>query len=268
MTSAAQSIASFNQQARRLSDEEADIRLQLAACYRLVAHYGWTELIYNHISARVPGKEEHYLLNTFGLLFEEVTASNLVKVDMDCKIVDITPYTVHPAGFVLHHAVHAARPDVVCVLHTHTAAGMAVSAMKCGLLPLTQNAMMFHGRVGYHEFEGLALLTDERERIAESLGDNAVLILRNHGVLIAASSVPEAFSMMWFLEKAMQAQVLAMGSGQELNIPTNSAAEVTAKMAFTNNVVEQFDGGQSPVGKLEWPALLRKLDRIDPGFRD
>jgi ribulose-5-phosphate 4-epimerase/fuculose-1-phosphate aldolase len=268
MVSVATMDAQRRAESHSFSAVEYDMRVQLAACYRLVAHYGWTELIYNHISARVPGKDEHYLLNPFGFLFEEVTASNLVKVDMDCNIVDKTPHKVHPAGFVLHHAVHAARPDVVCVLHTHTPAGMAISALKCGLLPLTQNAMMFHGKVGYHDFEGLALMTDERQRIADNLGDNAVLILRNHGVLIAASSVSEAFSMMWFLEKAMQAQLYAMAASQELNMPSDQAAQLTAQMAFTQSRVAQFDGGKSPVGKLEWPALLRLLDRVNPGYRD
>lgn len=243
-------------------------RVDLAACYRLAAHYGWTDLIYTHISARVPGPDEHFLLNPFGWMFEEVTASSLVKVDVHGNIVSPTPHRIHPAGFVIHSAIHQARPDVLCVMHSHTRAGMAVSMMECGLLPLSQHAMLFEGRVAYHDSEGLALDIDERTRLARDLGDKPVMILRNHGTLVAGGSVGEAFSMMWHLEKAMQAQIDALASGQTLTRPSAEVARATAANGFTNKAMSQYDDGQSPMGRLEWPALLRKLDRMDPSYRN
>jgi ribulose-5-phosphate 4-epimerase/fuculose-1-phosphate aldolase len=252
----------------RVSGEEWDVRVDLAACYRLVAYYGMNSLIYNHISARVPGTDEQYLLNPFGLLYEEITASNLVKVDLEGNIVDPTPHRVHPAGFTLHRAVHQARPDVGCVLHVHTIAGMALSAMDCGLLPLTQNAMLFHNNVAYHDFEGLALDCDENERVARDLGDKAILILRNHGVLVAAPTVPLAFLMLFSLEGAMQAQLQAMASGAKLVIPTEAAAQQTARLGFNNNKENpDFAAEDKPEGRIEWPPLLRLLDRIDPSYK-
>jgi ribulose-5-phosphate 4-epimerase/fuculose-1-phosphate aldolase len=252
----------------RVSAEEWEARVNLAACYRLAAHYGWTDLIYTHISARVPGPQDHYLLNPFGFMFQEITASSLVKVDLDGKIVDPSPYKVHAAGFIIHSAVHAARPDAQCVIHSHTRAGMAVSMMKCGLLPLTQHAMLFHGRIAYHGTEGFALDLDERTRIARDLGDNMIMILRNHGTLVCGTSVGEAFSAMWHLEKAMQAQVDAMASGQELTVPPTAVAESTARMGFTRDRIDQYTDGMSPLGRLEWPALLRMLDGMDASYRN
>ncbi|MDB5582971.1 MAG: class aldolase/adducin family protein [Bradyrhizobium sp.] len=252
----------------RVSAEEWAVRVDLAACYRLVAHFGWNSLIYNHISARVPGDEEHYLLNPFGLLYEEITASNLVKVDMEGKIVDPTPHRVHPAGFTLHRAIHQARPDVQCALHIHTAANMAVSTMECGLLPLTQNAMLFYNNVAYHDFEGLALDCDENDRVARDLGDKAILILRNHGVLVAAASVPLAFVMTFSLELAFQAQVQALSSGQKLITPSEKAAMQTSRLGFGNNKENpDFAADDDPEGRIEWPAMLRLLDRIDPSYK-
>lgn len=251
-----------------ISDAERQTRIDLAACYRLVAHYRWTDLIYTHISARVPGPEEHFLLNPFGFMFDEITASSLVKVDLDGNIVSPTEHAIHPAGFVIHSAVHAARPDVACVLHSHTRAGMAVSAMKCGLLPLTQHAMLFEGRVGYHDSEGIALELDERQRIVADLGDKPVLILRNHGTLVAGGTIPETFSMLWHLERAMQAQVDALSSGQPLTMPMRETALNVASNGFTNRPMAVYQAGESPLGRLEWPALLRMLDRMDPSFRD
>lgn len=268
MSTVLKTIDSTQDVRRRVSAEEWEARVQLAACYRLIAHYGWTDLIYSHVSARVPGPENHYLLNPFGMMFHEITASSLVKIDVDGNIIDPTPHKIHKAGFVIHSAVHAAREDAHCVIHSHTRAGMAVSMMKCGLLPLTQHAMLFHGRVGYHDSEGFALETDERRRIAQNLGDNCVLILRNHGTLVAGSSVPEAFSMMWHLEKAMQAQIDGMASGQELTMPSAAVAEQTSRMGFTRGVVSQYDDGQSPLGRKEWPALVRMLDSMDPSYRN
>jgi ribulose-5-phosphate 4-epimerase/fuculose-1-phosphate aldolase len=247
---------------------EREARTNLAACYRLAAHYGWTDLIYTHISARAPGGQDHFLLNPFGWMFDEITASSLVKVDLEGNKVGDSPHRIHRAGFVIHSAIHAARPDAGCVIHSHTRAGMAVSMMECGLLPLTQHAMMFHGKVGYHASEGFALALDERRRLALDLGDKPVLILRNHGTLVAARTVPEAFAMMWHLEKAMQAQVDAMASGTPLSNPGPGVAEAIAARAFSDAPIAEHTEGQSPLGRLEWPALLRMLDRLDPSFRD
>jgi ribulose-5-phosphate 4-epimerase/fuculose-1-phosphate aldolase len=254
--------------AATMTPGEWDARVNLAAFYRLAAYYGWTDLIYTHISARVPGPDEHFLLNPFGWMFEEVTASSLVKVDLDGRIVAPTPHRIHPAGFVIHSAVHQARPDAMCVMHSHTRAGMAVSMMECGLLPLSQHAMLFEGRVAYHDSEGLALDLDERTRLALDLGDKAVMILRNHGTLVAGGSMAEAFSMMWHLEKAMQAQVDALASQQKLTQPPAEVAQATAANGFAGQKrMTQYGDEQSPLGRLEWPALLRKLDRMDPSFR-
>lgn len=250
-----------------VGEAEWQARVDLAACYRLAAHYGWTDLIYTHISARVPGPNEHFLLNPFGYLFDEVCASNLVKVDLDGNLIGDTPHFIHSAGFVIHSAIHAARPDAQCVFHSHTRAGMAVSMMQCGLLPLTQHAMLFHGRIAYHDSEGVAVHLDERARLARDLGDKAVMILRNHGTLVAAGSMAEAFSMMWHLEMAMKAQVDAMASGQPLSRPGDGVAESIASWAFSGRPLSEYRPGDSPLGRLEWPAMLRMLDRIDPSYR-
>jgi ribulose-5-phosphate 4-epimerase/fuculose-1-phosphate aldolase len=248
--------------------EEWQVRVDLAACYRLAACYGWTDLIYTHISARVPGPEEHFLLNPFGLMFDEICASNLVKVNLQGDIVEASPHPVHKAGFVIHSAVHAARPEVGCVIHAHTRAGMALSILKEGLLPLTQHAMLFHGRVAYHASEGPALDTGERERLVRDLGQNAVLILRNHGTLVCGRTVAEAFSMMWHLEKAMQAQLDALAAGREISVPPQAVAVQTARLGFTEAPLPEYTDGRSPLGWFEWPALLRRLDRLDRSFRD
>ncbi|VCU69878.1 Decarboxylase NovR [Pigmentiphaga humi] len=248
--------------------EEWQTRVDLAACYRLHARYGWTDLIYTHISARVPGADEHFLLNPFGLMFDEVCASNLVKIDIDGNIVAPTVHPIHRAGFVIHSAVHAARPDARCVIHAHTRAGMAVSAMKCGLLPLTQHAMLFHGRVAYHDSEGLANNIDERARLVADLGDRPVMILRNHGTLVAGATIGQAFAMMWHLEMAMQAQVDALASGRELTLPSPDLAAKISAAGFRPPGTRRSDGTVSPLGNLEWPALLRMLDRTDPSYRN
>jgi ribulose-5-phosphate 4-epimerase/fuculose-1-phosphate aldolase len=251
-----------------VSPQEWQTRVDLAACYRLAARYGWTDLIYTHISARVPGPDEHYLLNPFGFMFDEVCASNLVKVDLDGRIIGDSPHFIHRAGFVIHSAIHAARADAHCVFHSHTRAGMAVSIGKSGLLPLTQHAMLFHGRVAYHDSEGFALELEERKRLAADLGDKAVMILRNHGTLVVGSSIGEAFSMMWHLEKALQAQVDALAGGQAPNLPPPGVAQAIAKRAFTGESLASYRPGDSPLGRLEWPALLRMLDRTEPSYQD
>jgi len=249
-----------------MSETEWAARVNLAACYRLCALNGWTDLIFTHISMRVPGTG-HYLLNPFGWTFDEITASSLVKVDLDGNTIDPTEHEVHKAGFVIHSAIHAAREDAHCVLHLHTRAGMAISMLKCGLLPLSQHAMLFHGKVGYHESEGLALDLRERERLARDLGDNMILILRNHGTLVVGESPAQAFSAMWHLEKACEAQLDAMATQAELNHPPANIPPQIARLAFDKAERHaEFDNKRSPAGWKEWPALLRMLDRRSPGY--
>jgi ribulose-5-phosphate 4-epimerase/fuculose-1-phosphate aldolase len=243
---------------RRWTPEERTARVELAACYRLIASYRMTDLVYTHISARIPGTE-HFLLNPFGFLFEEVCASNLVRVDAEGAVMEDTAYQVNPAGFTIHSAVHRARLDVGCVLHTHTRAGIAVSCMREGLLPLSQIAMQFHNRIAYHDYEGIALDLDERDRLARDLGQRKAMILRNHGLLTAGESVAEAFSLMFYLEKACEIQIAALSTGRELILP---APEVCEKVA------RQYEDDDEPAGTREWRALLRQLDRADPSYRD
>ncbi|ANK82679.1 MAG: class II aldolase [Rhizobiales bacterium NRL2] len=240
----------------KVSDAEWDVRVDLAAFYRLVAHYGWDDLTATHISARVPG-EDAFLLNPHGLFFDEITASSLVKVDYDNNVLLDGGYPINQAGFTIHSAVLSGRPDVTCAAHTHTRAGMAVSAMKDGLLPLAQTALRFHNRLSYHDYEGVALDHSERERLIGHLGKNKAMILRNHGLLTCGESVSETFNVLFYLEKSCQLQVDCLGSGRELHLPDEETCEFTA---------QQFDKF-SPLGKRDWPGLLRKLDRIDPGFR-
>jgi ribulose-5-phosphate 4-epimerase/fuculose-1-phosphate aldolase len=245
--------------AAHFTEAEHEVRVALAACYRLVHHYGWTDLVYTHISARVPGPQEHFLLNPLGFMFNEVSASNLVKIDLDGNNVGDSPHQVNKAGFVIHSAVHGARPDAQCVIHLHTRAGIAVSMMKCGLLPLSQHAQMFYGRIGYHDYEGIAIDLGERERLVRDLGDKPAMILRNHGTLVAGASVGQAFSLMFHLEKACQAQLDAMATGQELVMPPEEASVRTRDLVFSPG---------SPVGRAEWPALLRMLDQLDPSYKN
>jgi ribulose-5-phosphate 4-epimerase/fuculose-1-phosphate aldolase len=252
-----------------IPEAEWRVRVDLAACYRLHAHFGWTDLIYTHISARVPGAAEHFLLNPFGLMFDEVTASNLVKIDLDGHVIASQGQAIHRAGFVIHSAIHAARPDAHCVIHAHTRAGMAVSCLPEGLLNLTQHAMFFHGRVGYHDSEGVANDISERERLAHDLGDKQVLILRNHGTLVAGKTIAQAFSMMWHLERAMQAQVdvLGMRQGQGYTLPSSKLAQKVSDMGYNTPGEVRANGTVNPMGFSEWPALLRLVDRLDPSYK-
>jgi ribulose-5-phosphate 4-epimerase/fuculose-1-phosphate aldolase len=244
----------------QVSPEEWQARVELAACYRLIAHHGWDDLIFTHISAKVPGPEKHFLINPYGQLFEEISASSLVKIDLQGNVVMASPFPVNPAGFIIHSAIHEARADAKCVLHLHTPQGQAVSAQRHGLLPITQTAMTLHGAVAYHDFEGIATDLDERARLVRDLGDKSVMILRNHGTLTVGESVSDAFIRMYFLERACEAQVLALRGGVEMNDPPKGTPEKTA---------EQATVGVTYVGRaLAWPALLRKLDRMDPSFRD
>ena len=244
----------------QVSEEEWELRVNLAACYRLIAMYGWDDLIFTHISARVPGPEDHFLINAYGLLFEEMTASSLVKVDLDGQIVQETPYFINPAGFTIHSAVHAAREDAGCVLHTHTRAGVAVSAQRAGLLPISQISAVVHTSLGYHDYEGIALNEEEKPRLVADLGENNFFILRNHGLLTVGENIPDAFLFMYALETACQIQVGAQAGGGEL-IPVPDP--ILDGMKAQVEAVLKGAGGE-----LAWPGLLRKLDRRDPSYRE
>jgi len=243
----------------RVTAQEWETRVDLAACYRLAAHYRMTDLIYTHISARVPGPEHHFLINAFGLLWSEISASTLVKVTLDGDIVgDPTGSGINRAGYVIHGAVHRARPDIQCVMHTHTAAGIAVSAQEQGLLPISQHAMRFTSSVGYHDYEGLALELDEQKRLVRDLGSHKAMILRNHGLLTCGESIPEAFDLMYYLERACQTQINAAAGGAKLRVPAREVAEKTAA---------QFKGLPYKQKRTEWKAHLRMLDAMDPSYR-
>lgn len=254
----ATSLASATPDVRnQVSAEEWATRVDLAAAYRLVAHYGWDDLIFTHLSARVPGPDEHFLINPLGLMFDEVTASNLVKVDLEGNIVLSTGYAINPAGFTIHSAIHAARHDVGAVFHTHTVAGVAVSAQRHGLLPVSQTALGFYTRVAYHDYEGIALNPDEKVRLVADLGKANAMILRNHGLLTAAPDVGLAFLTLFMLEKACAIQIAAASGGTEL---------VHQDSAMQTLVYEQANGTAALGAALAWPALLRKARRLDPGF--
>jgi ribulose-5-phosphate 4-epimerase/fuculose-1-phosphate aldolase len=242
----------------RVSDAEWKQRVDLAACYRLVALFGWDDLIFTHISARVEGPEHHFLLNPYGLTFDEVTASNLVKVDLAGKKVMDSPYEINPAGFTIHGAIHAARDDAKCVLHTHSINGVAVSATKHGVLPISQQSTFVLASLGYHDYEGVALRDDERPRLVKDLGTNSFFMLRNHGLITVASTVPDAFLMMYTFESVCMIQLRAQATGAELVHVDPRIVEGT-KQVFAA-VTRGMGAG------LAWPALLRKLDRKLPGY--
>ncbi len=242
----------------QVCDEEWQLRIDLAACYRLIAMHGWDDLIFTHISARVPGADEHFLINAYGLLFEEITASNLIKIDLDGNKVLESPYPVNPAGFTIHSAIHEARADVGCVLHTHTRAGIAVSTQKEGLLPLSQISLVALASIGYHDYEGIALNAEEKPRLVADLGTKFFLILRNHGLLTVGATIPDTFLAMYALETACQSQIMAQSSGVPLTL---ISPQILAGIAAQVDEVTKGLGG-----KLAWPGLLRKLDRIDPGY--
>ena len=244
----------------QVSKEEWELRVNLAACYRLIAMFGWDDLIFTHISARVPGPDEHFLINAYGLMFEEMTASSLVKVDLDGKIVLETPHIINPAGFTIHSAIHAAREEAGCVLHTHTKSGVAVSAQAGGLLPISQISLFPYSSLAYHDYEGIALNEDEKTRLVADLGDKNFLILRNHGLLTVGPTIPDAFLFMYALETACQIQLAALSGGVEL-VHVNGAI-VDGIQAQVDAVLKGFGG------ELAWPGLLRKLDRKDSSFRE
>jgi ribulose-5-phosphate 4-epimerase/fuculose-1-phosphate aldolase len=245
--------ASFRSIREEVSPEEWQTRVDLAACYRLVDHYGMTDMIYNHITARVPGPEHHLLINLYGLTYREITASSLVKIDLDGEILwkPETDYGINKSGYVIHGCIHRVRKEVGCVIHTHTSAGMAVSAMKCGLLPLTQTSIRFVGHIGYHDYEGPATDLDERERLIRDLGPHDAMILRSHGLLTCGPTIQQAFNTMYQLEMSCRAQVDAMAARTELVMPSPQILEKTAHL--------YQPGTRRPYGILEWPAMLRLL---------
>lgn len=248
--------------AASMAPGEWEARVDLAAAYRLVALYGWDDLIFTHLSCRVPGPEHHFLINPYDMMFEEITASSLVKIDVQGMPVGPTTHPVNPAGFTIHSAIHMAREDATAVMHLHTPHGQAVSAMAEGLLPHTQTAMIAKHNVAYHDYEGIATDLEERERLVADLGDKHAMILRNHGTLTVGDSVASCFLRLYFLERACEAQVHMLAAGREnLNNPPQGTEEKVA--------IQSAPGGMGMVAeRLAWPALLRKLDRIDPSYRD
>jgi ribulose-5-phosphate 4-epimerase/fuculose-1-phosphate aldolase len=242
-----------------VSAEEWQLRVDLAACYRLVALHGWSDLVFTHISARVPGPEHHFLINPYGLMFDEITASSLIKVDQDCNKLITSPYPVNPAGFVIHSAVHAARPDIQCVLHTHTRAGIAVSAQKNGVLPISQQSTFVLASLAYHGYEGVAFRDDEKPRLQADMGEANFLMLRNHGLLTVGKTIADAFLSMYTFENACQIQIAAQAGGGELTHVDPRIVE------GVGHALKVQTGGLG--GAFVWPALIRKLDRVDPNYK-
>ena len=245
-----------------VSEDEWKLRVNLAACYRLVAMYGWSDLIFTHISAKLPesvsGKDHHFLINPYGLMFDEITASSLLKIDLQGNQINESPFYVNHAGFVIHSTIHEARHDVECVLHTHSRAGVAVSAQKEGLLPISQQSSLILSSLAYHDYEGLAVHDDERDRLKVDLGTNKYMILRNHGLLTVGRSVPDAFLAMYFLEMSCQIQISAQAGGTLSPVPQKVLDGVTTAVR-----VQESKGSAAD---LTWPALLRRLDRLNPGY--
>jgi ribulose-5-phosphate 4-epimerase/fuculose-1-phosphate aldolase len=244
--------------ASRVSAEEWQTRVELAACYRLVAHFGWSDLVFTHITARVPGARNEFLINPYGMLFDEVTASSLVKIDLAGNKLDESPFPVNPAGFVIHSAVHSARHDAQCVLHVHSLNGVAVSAQKEGVLPISQQSMFVVASLAYHDYEGVALNDEEKPRLVADLGDKTFLMLRNHGLLTVGATIPDAFLAMYVFEAACTIQIRAQSGGKELI--SIAPALISTAQAQSAAVTRSLGG------KLVWPGLLRTLDRIDSSY--
>ena len=244
----------------QVGEEEWKLRVDLAACYRLVALYGWDDLIFTHISARLPGPDHHFLINPYGMTFDEVTASSLVKIDLEGKKLMDSPYEINPAGFTIHSAIHAARDDAKCVLHTHSLNGVAVSATKQGVLPSSQQSVFVLASLGYHDYEGVALHEGEKPRLVRDLGDKSFLMLRNHGILTVGATIPDAFLLMYLFEAACTIQIRAQSThGELISVDPKIVAGATM---MAKQVTRSAGGG------LAWPGLLRKLDRIDRSYRD
>jgi ribulose-5-phosphate 4-epimerase/fuculose-1-phosphate aldolase len=237
--------------------EEWQLRVDLAACYRLVALYGWSDLVFTHITARVPGPEHHFLINPYGLMFDEISASSLVKVDQQCNKVLDSPFPVNPAGFVIHSAVHEARDDIACVLHTHTRAGVAVSAQKAGILPISQQSTFVLASLAYHDYEGVAFREDEKPRLQADLGAANFLVLRNHGLLTVGKTIADAFLSMYTFENACRIQLDAQGGGELIEVNPQIVKGVAQALKVQT-------GGLG--GAFVWPSLLRRLDRLSPGY--
>lgn len=251
----------------RYSTDEWQCRVDLAACYRLVAHFGMTDLVSNHISARIPGTDDALLLNPFGMMYEEVRASNLIRIDLAGNVLHNpnTAYSINRAGYVVHAAVHAARPEVQCVIHTHTVAGVALSTLQCGVLPISQSAMRF-ADIAYHDFEGVAVDDGEKERLAKDLGDADVMVLRNHGLLACGATIAEAFNAIFRLERVCQIQMLAMSVSSPIKtLPEAVVSKAQQQFRSNPGIVGP---GPTAFGLLEWPAMLRMLDRIDPSYKN
>ncbi|MEW6736858.1 MAG: class II aldolase/adducin family protein [Acidobacteriota bacterium] len=242
----------------QVSDSEWAQRVNLAACYRLVALYHWDDLIFTHISARVPGTEHHFLINPYGMMFDEITASSLVKVDYNGKKVMDSPYDINPAGFIIHSAIHAAREDAKCVLHLHSLSGVAVSAQKNGVLPISQQSIFVLTSLAYHNYEGVALNEDEKPRLVQDLGDKNFFMLRNHGLITVADNIPDAFLFMYLFESACLIQLRAQSGGGEL-------IEIDARI-IAGAKAQSLQVTRNIGGALAWPGLLRKLDRLDPSY--
>jgi ribulose-5-phosphate 4-epimerase/fuculose-1-phosphate aldolase len=243
----------------QVSEQEWQIRVDLAALYRLTAAYGWTDLVFTHISARLPGPEHHFLINPYGMLFDEITASSLVKVDAECNKLQESPFPVNPAGFTIHSCIHAGREDAHCVIHTHSRAGVAVSCQEAGLLAVSQQSTLVIPSLGYHDYEGVALREDEQPRLQADLGNNTFLMLRNHGLLTVGNNVRDAFLLHYLFESACQIQVSAQAGGELRIIDPEIYRDIEA-------VYEQGTGGMG--SEIAWPAMLRKLDRIDASYKN
>ena len=242
----------------QVSAEEWQLRCDLAACYRLVAAYGWSDLVFTHISVRLPGPDHHFLINPYGLMFDEITASSLIKVDQHCNKLSESPFPVNPAGFVIHSAVHEAREDVQCVMHTHTRAGVAVSAQKAGVLPISQQSTFVLASLAYHDYEGVAFRPDEKPRLQADLGAANFLMLRNHGLLTCGASIADAFLGMYVFESTCQIQLAAQAGGELISVDPRIVAGVAEAMRVQT-------GGLG--GAFAWPALLRKVEKLDSGYR-
>ena len=241
-----------------VSAEEWQLRCDLAACYRLVAAFGWSDLVFTHVSARIPGPDHHFLINPYGLMFDEITASSLVKVDQDCRKLSESPFPVNPAGFVIHSAIHAVREDAGCVLHTHSRAGVAVSAQKCGVLPISQQSTFVLGSLAYHDYEGVALRDDEKTRLQADLGMASYLMLRNHGLLTVGCTIADAFLFMYVFENTCRIQIDAQAGGELVHV----------NPVILQGMAQVMRTATAGLGAgLAWPALLRKLERLDPSYR-
>jgi len=243
------------------NSDEWSLRQNLACAYRLAHHFRWTDLIYNHITAKIPGKNDRFLINPLGLNYDEISASNLVEIDLNGNVYSNTPHRINRAGFVIHSAIHSARPDAHCIFHTHSRAGVAVSCLKNGLEPMTQAGLQFHNRISYHDYEGFNVVLDERERLVQSLKGNYSLVLRNHGLLTIGDSISGAFQRMYYLEQACQVMLDAIATGRELNMLSENVRDATA--------ARWYDGSSdaSANDDIEWAAMRRMMDRLQPDYR-